>query len=107
MRIASVPVWVAMNASLKRDSTPTLAAFPGRSLAIRPIHSDRSLRHAGRGCHTQGGAEMTTLLSLSNELAEAVERVAGAVVTVNARPRLASTGVHWRQGIIVTADHTV
>ena len=50
---------------------------------------------------------MTTLLSLSNELAEAVERVAGAVVTVNARPRLASTGVHWRPGIIVTADHTV
>ncbi len=50
---------------------------------------------------------MTTLLSLSNELAEAVERVAGAVVTVNARPRLASTGVHWRPGIVVTADHTV
>jgi S1-C subfamily serine protease len=50
---------------------------------------------------------MTTLLSLSNELAEAVERVAGAVVAVNARPRLASTGVHWRPGIIVTADHTV
>lgn len=50
---------------------------------------------------------MTTLLSLSNELALAVERVAGAVVAVNARPRLASTGVHWRPGIIVTADHTV
>jgi S1-C subfamily serine protease len=50
---------------------------------------------------------MTTLLSLSNELAEVVERVAGAVVAVNARPRLASTGVHWRPGIIVTADHTV
>jgi S1-C subfamily serine protease len=50
---------------------------------------------------------MTTLLSLSNELAEAVERVAGAVVAVNARPRLPSTGVHWRPGFIVTADHTV
>jgi S1-C subfamily serine protease len=50
---------------------------------------------------------MTTLLSLSNELAEAVERVSGAVVAVNARPRLASTGMHWRPGIIVTADHTV
>jgi S1-C subfamily serine protease len=36
-----------------------------------------------------------------------VEHVAGAVVAVNARPRLASTGVHWRPGIIVTADHTV
>jgi S1-C subfamily serine protease len=50
---------------------------------------------------------MNALLSLSNELAGAVEHVAGAVVAVNARPRLASTGVHWRSGIIVTADHTV
>ncbi len=50
---------------------------------------------------------MNALLSLSNELAGAVERVAGAVVAVNARPRLPSTGVHWRPGIIVTADHTV
>lgn len=50
---------------------------------------------------------MNTLLSLSNGLAAAVERVASAVVTVNARPRLASTGVHWRSGVVVTADHTV
>jgi S1-C subfamily serine protease len=50
---------------------------------------------------------MTALPSLSNELAAAVERVAGSVVAVNARPRLPSTGVHWRPGIIVTADHTV
>lgn len=50
---------------------------------------------------------MNALLSLSNELAGAVERVAGTVVAVHARPRLPSTGVHWRPGIIVTADHTV
>jgi len=50
---------------------------------------------------------MNALLSLSNDLAGAVERVAGAVVAVHARPRLPSTGVHWRPGIIVTADHTV
>src|SRR5438128_9901453 len=50
---------------------------------------------------------MNALLSLSNDLAAAVERVRGAVVAVNARPRLPSTGVHWRRGLIVTADHTV
>jgi len=50
---------------------------------------------------------MNALLSLSNALAGAVERVAGAVVAIHARPRLPSTGVHWRPGIIVTADHTV
>src|SRR5207247_2289 len=50
---------------------------------------------------------MDTLLSLSNELAGAVERAARAVVAVNARPRIASTGVHWRPGVVVTAEHTV
>jgi len=50
---------------------------------------------------------METLLSLSNDLAGAVERAARAVVAVHARPRLASTGVHWGPGVVVTADHTV
>jgi S1-C subfamily serine protease len=50
---------------------------------------------------------MQTLLSLSNDLASAVERAARSVVTVHARPRLPSTGVYWRPGIVVTAAHTV
>ena len=45
------------------------------------------------------------LVALSNELAAAVERAKRSVVTVHARPRLASSGVHWRQGVIVTAEH--
>lgn len=52
-------------------------------------------------------SEMSTLLSLSNDLASAVERAGAATVAVNARNRVASTGVQWRQGVIVTADHTV
>jgi S1-C subfamily serine protease len=47
------------------------------------------------------------LLALSNDLAGAVERAGHAVVAVNARPRMPSSGVHWRQGVIVTADHTI
>jgi S1-C subfamily serine protease len=50
---------------------------------------------------------MQTLVSLSNDLASAVERAARAVVAVHARPRLPSTGVLWRPGIVVTAAHTV
>ena len=50
---------------------------------------------------------MSTLPEISNLLAVAVESVSPAVVAVNARPRLASTGIHWRAGMIVTADHTV
>ena len=50
---------------------------------------------------------MSTLREISDLFAAAVESVGSAVVAVNARPRLASTGIHWRQGMIVTADHTV
>lgn len=47
------------------------------------------------------------LLALSNDLAGTVERVGRAVVAVNARERMPSSGVHWRQGVVVTAAHTV
>jgi S1-C subfamily serine protease len=50
---------------------------------------------------------MDGLLTLSNDLAAAVERAGQAVFGVNARTRLGSTGVHWRSGLIVTANHTV
>jgi S1-C subfamily serine protease len=47
------------------------------------------------------------LAALSNELAAVVERAASAVVAVHARPRFSSSGVIWRPGIVVTAEHTV
>jgi S1-C subfamily serine protease len=50
---------------------------------------------------------MGTLVELSNDLAGAVARAGTSVVAVNARQRLSSTGVHWRAGLVVTADHTV
>ena len=53
------------------------------------------------------GETSGVLLGLSNDLAGAVERAGRAVVAVNARHRVASSGVQWRQGIVVTADHTI
>src|SRR5262249_15551655 len=50
---------------------------------------------------------MDRLLALSDELAAAVERASRAVFAVHARPRTPSTGVHWRAGLVVTANHTV
>ena len=48
-----------------------------------------------------------SLLALSNGLAGAVERAAGSLVAINARERIPSSGVLWRDGVVVTADHTV
>lgn len=47
------------------------------------------------------------LSALSDELAAAVERAGQSAVAVHARPRFSSSGVFWRPGIIVTAEHTV
>jgi S1-C subfamily serine protease len=49
----------------------------------------------------------STLASLSNELAKLVEEFEPYVVAVHARGHYPSSGIHWRPGIIVTADHTV
>jgi S1-C subfamily serine protease len=47
------------------------------------------------------------LAALSKEIAEAVELAGRNVVAVHARPRFASSGVFWRPGVIVTAEHTI
>ena len=48
-----------------------------------------------------------TLQDLSHDLAQAVEQISRSVVAINARRHLSSSGVYWRDGIIVTAAHTI
>jgi S1-C subfamily serine protease len=51
---------------------------------------------------------MSSVLSdFSQELSAAADKAGSSVVTVRARHRLPSSGIHWRKGVIVTADHTV
>ena len=47
------------------------------------------------------------LTALSQELAGAVEAASKHVVAVHARPRFSSSGVFWRPGVVVTAEHTI
>ena len=49
----------------------------------------------------------SSLVSLSNELARLVAEFQPDVVAVHARAHYPSSGVLWRPGVIVTADHTV
>jgi hypothetical protein len=48
-----------------------------------------------------------TLQSLSQDLARVVERVSTAVMAINARRNSSSSGVCWRDGVIITAAHTL
>jgi S1-C subfamily serine protease len=47
------------------------------------------------------------LIELSNALAQATERAAANIVAVHAEARGSSSGVVWRAGIIVTAEHAL
>ena len=58
-------------------------------------------RHAG------GMESVNSLLELSNQLAHAVEIGEQAVVAVNGRPHVPSSGILWRAGVVVTTDHTL
>ena len=49
----------------------------------------------------------SSIAALSDQLADAVAAAGAAVVAVHARPRLPSTGVHWKDGVVVTTDGTV
>jgi len=47
------------------------------------------------------------LLTFSQSLAKAVERVSPAVVAIDARPRVATSRIVLRDGVIVSTNHTV
>jgi S1-C subfamily serine protease len=49
----------------------------------------------------------SALLALSHELADSVAQAGRFVVGVRARTLIGSSGIHWLQGVVVTADYTV
>jgi S1-C subfamily serine protease len=48
--------------------------------------------------------KMSSLQAFSNNIADTVEEAGAAVVAVNAKTRFSPSGIHWRNGIIVTSD---
>jgi S1-C subfamily serine protease len=49
----------------------------------------------------------TELIDLSNALARETDRAAAGIVAVHTESRGSSSGVVWRQGVIVTAEHAL
>ena len=49
---------------------------------------------------------MKELAALSTQIKNVVDGAGRKVVAVHARPRFSSSGVLWKSGIVVTAEHT-
>jgi S1-C subfamily serine protease len=47
------------------------------------------------------------LSAFSNNLADLVDRTSNSIVTVNASRQISVSGVHWREGLIVTVEYGV
>ncbi|MDP9201272.1 MAG: S1C family serine protease [Gemmatimonadota bacterium] len=56
---------------------------------------------------SKSGRASSTLAELSSQLAAAVETASNSVVAIHARRRIPSSGIVWRDGVIVSAGHTV
>lgn len=50
---------------------------------------------------------MSALLALSNSLADTVAQAGTAVVAINTGQRVSPSGIHWRDGIVVTSDESL
>jgi len=56
---------------------------------------------------SKSGKASSTLAEISSQLAEAVETAGNSIVAINARRRIPSSGIVWRDGVVVSASHTV
>jgi len=55
----------------------------------------------------QKSESSSTLSELSSQLASAVDTAARSIVSIHARRRIPSSGIVWRDGVVVSASHTV
>ena len=56
---------------------------------------------------SKSASASSTLAELSSQLAAAVETASNSIVAIHARRRIPSSGIVWRDGVIVSASHTV
>src|SRR5437016_10224296 len=75
--------------------------------ALAPSRARFESRHNSRTPGDHVTDSRSSIAALSDQLADAVAAASASVVAVHARPRLPSTGVHWKDGVVVTTDGTV
>src|SRR5712692_5361014 len=90
-------------------TTGSLVFLPDHlaSGALSPRSAPFESRHNSRTTGDHVTDSRSSIAALSDQLADAVAAASTSVVAVHARPRLPSTGVHWKDGVVVTTDGTV
>src|SRR5712672_624861 len=89
--------------SVRYTDLPDHLASGALPLSSAPFESTHNSRTPG----DQMTESRSNIAALSDQLADAVAAAGASVVAVHARPRLPSTGVHWKDGVVVTTEGTV
>src|SRR5580765_4903868 len=63
--------------------------------------------HDGSSTNKETQMAASGIAKFSDELAAAATQAGESVVTVYARRRIPASGVVWRPGVVVTADHSI
>jgi S1-C subfamily serine protease len=98
--------------TVESNNISTTAIY--RLLIALPVHP-LSLPHGERGSFKKEETLMDTdtphasdiLSTLSNQMADAVEKINPALVQVNGRRRLPASGIVYEQGMVLTASHVL
>ena len=87
---------------------PGLPNWPGRCLP-KGLMSTRCISVQNRyNAKQQEEKTVANMLhQLSDEMADLVDGAAGSVLRVDARRRIAATGIAWAHDLVVTAHHVV
>jgi S1-C subfamily serine protease len=80
-------------------------------LAIRPVAASSIQCHISAMQQSLGDFVMVDptnpLVAFSDHTTQLVERTAGSVVAVHGGGRWSASGIHWRSGVIVTAEEAI
>src|SRR4030095_10563040 len=82
-----------------------------RVLAMWPVAATTRRCHISAMPHNSEGLPMAeptnSLVAFSDAAAQLVERIASSIIAVHGGGRWHSSGVHWRSGVIVTAEEVL
>src|SRR5260370_14609831 len=81
--------------------------FPSPNTSVRPSHSADVLSYCSAASSSWRQQMSAELIDLSNALAQATERAAASAVAVHTEALGSWSGIIWRSGIIVTAEHAL
>jgi hypothetical protein len=84
-----------------------ITGYPGHPASSAALGLRTSLGETNLSRRPAMADAVNALITFSDTAIHLVERAAGSIVTVRGGGRQPSSGIHWRSGVIVTAEEAL